>query len=304
MFLKKSTMKSITNYSDKINLIYEKIRNSNAILVGAGAGLSNAAGLTYSGMRFREYFGDFIEKYNLTDMYSAGFYSYDSLEEYWAYWSRHVYYNRYNQPKTSVYEKLLNLLEHKEYFILTTNVDHCFQLSGFDKDKLFYTQGDYGLWQCSVPCKQKTYDNKKQIFEMVKMQNNMKIPTALIPHCPECGAPMKMNLRCDSTFVQDEGWYRSYVHYDKFIKENKTATIMYLELGVGMNTPSIIKYPFWKYTKDNPKSTYVCINKDDAQCDTTIQNRAICINEDISKVISDLTFDNTKRPVGIRSVPS
>lgn len=250
--------------------------------------MSTSAGLTYSGERFLKYFSDFHEKYKINDMYSGGFFPYETLEEYWAWWSRHIYVNRYDQPNRKPYADLLELVKDKDYFVLTTNVDHQFQLAGFDKKRLFYTQGDYGLWQCSKPCHQKTYDNEKTVRKMFTEQKDMKIPSELIPYCPVCGAPMTMNLRSDNTFVQDEGWYTASSRYEDFIRRHKDLHILFLELGVGANTPVIIKYPFWQMTVKNPKSTYACINFGEAFCPEEIQNQSICINADIKKVLEDI----------------
>lgn len=237
MFLRTRTKQYTQNYSDNINRLKEKIETSGAILIGAGAGLSASAGLTYSGERFNKYFSDFKEKYGITDMYSGGFYPFDSLEEYWAWWSRHIFINRYDAPLGKPYKDLLALVRDKDYFVLTTNVDHQFQLAGFDRKRLFYTQGDYGLWQCSDACHDKTYDNENSVRKMVNEQKNMKIPTELIPKCPVCGAPMTMNLRCDDKFVQDEGWHRAAERYSEFVSSHKNLSILFLELGVGTNTP-------------------------------------------------------------------
>ena len=207
MFSKIWTKKSTESYSRQIEQLQTEFQQADAVLIGAGSGLSASAGFTYSGERFQTYFGDFAEKYGIRDMYSGGFYPYSSLEEYWAWWSRHIYYNRYVDIPKPTYQKLLEIVKDKDYFVLTTNVDHCFQKAGFDKKKLFYTQGDYGLWQCSDPCHEKTYDNKETVLQMLKEQSDMRIPSELVPHCPVCGKPMTMNLRCDNTFVQDEGWY-------------------------------------------------------------------------------------------------
>ncbi len=248
MFSRIWTMKSTGTYSDNINRLKEEIKTADAILIGAGAGLSTSAGFTYSGDRFEKNFADFHRKYGITDMYSGGFYPYGSLEEYWAWWSRHIYVNRYDVDPGKPYTALLELVKDKDYFILTTNVDHQFQKAGFDKKRLFYTQGDYGLWQCSKACHNKTYDNEAQVREMVAKQKDMKIPTELIPKCPVCGATMTMNLRCDDSFVQDEGWYAAAERYEDFIRRHDGLHILFLELGVGMNTPGIIKYPFWQMT--------------------------------------------------------
>ncbi|MDE7182077.1 MAG: Sir2 silent information regulator family NAD-dependent deacetylase [Clostridia bacterium] len=281
-------MKSMQDYSKKIERLKAALDSADAVVIGAGAGLSTSAGLTYSGERFFKYFADFNEKYKISDMYSGGFYPYETMEEYWAWWSRHVFYNRYVEPPKPVYDKLLKLVKDKEYFVITTNVDHCFQRAGFDKNRLFYTQGDYGLFQCSVPCHDKTYDNEEIIRRMVAEQKDMKIPSSLIPSCPVCGKPMTMNLRCDDKFVQDSGWYASCDRYDAFIKNHKSGRVLYLELGVGGNTPVIIKYPFWRYTSGNPKSTYACINLGEAVCPQQIEKKSICIDGDIGEVLSQI----------------
>ena len=279
------------NYSQQLKNLANHIKECEAIIIGAGSGLSSAAGLTYSGERFNKYFSDFINKYHLTDMYSAGFYPYESLEEYWAYWSRHIYYNRYIDAPKDTYQKLLQLVKDKDYFVLTTNVDHQFQKAGFDKKRLFYSQGDYGLWQCSKPCHQKTYDNKEIVEKMLLQQKDLKIPSSLIPYCPKCGAFMTMNLRCDQTFVQDEGWDQGQFRYNRFINKHRDLKIIYLELGVGQNTPVIIKYPFWNYTNSNKKATYVCINYGESFCPDEIKKQVILINGDIDQVINDLLLE-------------
>lgn len=288
MFLKTGTKKSTQNYSDNINRLKEKVETADAILIGAGAGVSISAGLTYSGERFDKYFSDFKAKYGITDMYSGGFYPFDTLEEYWAWWSRHIYVNRYDVQPGKPYKDLLELVKDKDYFVLTTNVDHQFQRAGFDKKRLFYTQGDYGLWQCPKPCHNKTYDNEEDVRKMITEQKNMKIPTELIPHCPKCSAPMTMNLRCDDTFVQDEAWYQAAERYDLFLKRHKDLNILFIELGVGLNTPVIIKYPFWRMTVGNKNAMYACINLGEAVCPEEIENQSICIDSDIGTVLEAL----------------
>ena len=281
-------------YSDKIRQLKKAIKEAECIFIGAGAGLSTAAGLTYSGERFDKYFSDFRDKYGITDMYSGGFYPFESKEEFWAWWSRHIYINRYTDIPNDTYDKLLELVKDKDYFVLTTNVDHCFQRSGFDKERLFYTQGDYGLFQCSEPCHQQTYDNKEIIRKMFETQQNMKIPAELIPKCPVCSKPMTMNLRSDDKFVQDEGWYIANARYEEFAAKALEKRTLYLELGVGYNTPVIIKYPFWQWTYQNKNATYACINKGEAETAKEIAPQSICIDGDIDKVINDLLNDKSK----------
>ena len=284
MFLRNLITTSTENYFKQIEKLKNEIETAEAIVIGAGAGMSVAAGFSYSGERFERYFADFHKKYGITDMYSGGFYPYHSLEEYWAWWSRHIYINRYEIGVGKPYTDLLNIIKDREYFVLTTNVDHQFQMAGFDKQRLFYTQGDYGLWQCSKACHDKTYDNEKTVRRMVKEQKDMKIPTDLIPKCPICGAPMTMNLRCDNSFVQDEGWYAAANRYENFIRRHKGVHVLFLELGVGMNTPVIIKYPFWKMTAENNRAFYACINYGEAIVPKEIEKQSICIHEKIEAV--------------------
>ena len=286
MFSKIQTMKSTENISDNIQKLKEKIRTADAVVIGAGAGLSTAAGFTYDGERFEKYFSDFRKKYGFEDMYSGGFYPYKTPEEHWAYWSRYIFVNRYQDAPKSVYEDLLKLVADKDYFVITTNVDHCFQKAGFDRKRLFYTQGDYGLFQCSEPCCQETCDNEAVVLEMLKQQKDMKIPTELLPVCLHCGKPLTMNLRSDDKFVEDEGWHRAAERYQSFLRTRENEKILFLELGVGYNTPIIIKYPFWQMAAKKPNATYACVNKGQAICPSEIRHKSICINDDISSVIN------------------
>ena len=273
---------------EKIRKLGKALEEAEAVIIGAGAGLSASAGFVYTGERFQAYFSDFEEKYGFHDMYSGGFYPYKALEEYWAYWSRYIYLNRYMDPPKPVYEDLLELIKDKDYFVLTTNVDHCFQKAGFEKERLFYTQGDYGLFQCSEPCCQETWDNEEIIGEMIRRQDHMTIPRDLVPHCPHCGKPLTMNLRADDTFVQDEGWYQASRRYSRFLTEHQDGKILFLELGVGYNTPVIIKYPFWQMTAKNPRAVYACVNYGDAAAPGEIAKQAICIDGDIGSVLKKL----------------
>lgn len=284
-----ATIKSTGSCWDNIQKTKMLLENADAVVIGAGAGLSASAGFIYSGKRFEDNFPDFIEKYGFKDMYSAGFYPYDTLEEYWAYWSRYIFINRYQNAPINVYDNLYTLVKDKDYFVLTTNVDHCFQKAGFDKNRLFYTQGDYGLWQCGKPCHDKTYDNETVVKKMVEEQENMRIPSGLIPHCPVCGAPMSMNLRADHTFVEDSGWHAAAQRYQDFIRCHRETKILYLELGVGGNTPGIIKYPFWQMTYNNPHAAYVCINLSEAYIPTEIRKQSVCIGSDIGDVLKSLS---------------
>jgi NAD-dependent SIR2 family protein deacetylase len=288
MFSKISTTKSTKPTLENLTKLKNEIQSADAIVIGAGAGLSTSAGFVYSGERFEKYFSDFSEKYGFKDMYSGGFYPYNTLEEHWAYWSRYIYLNRYKDAPKPVYNDLFELVKDKDYFVITTNVDHCFQKVGFDKKRLFYTQGDYGLFQCSEPCCNETFDNEKLVRQMVEQQKDMRVPTELLPTCPHCGKPMTMNLRSDDKFVEDEGWHQAAERYSNFLRVRENQHILFLELGVGYNTPVIIKYPFWKMTAKNPKAVYSCINYGEAFCPTEIEQQAICINGDIGEVINNL----------------
>lgn len=305
MFLKKKMKESTGDYSDKITELKEKISEADAVVIGAGSGLSTSAGFVYSGERFKQYFSDFEEKYDFHDMYSGGFYPYETLEEYWAYWSRYIYINRYMDAPKPVYDRLLELVKDKDYFVITTNVDHCFQKAGFEKKRLFYTQGDYGLFQCSEPCCQETYDNEEAVRKMVLAQGceiaadgslivSQKkkllgtIPSELIPVCPHCGRPLTMNLRADATFVEDEGWHRAAERYENFLRTRKNTKILFLELGVGYNTPGIIKYPFWQMTARNPQAMYACLNYDEAFAPDEIRKQSVCISGDIGEILFQL----------------
>ena len=253
MYSRISITNSTGSYWDNIERLKKALYNADAVVIGAGAGLSTSAGFTYSGERFEKYFADFAKRFGIRDMYSGGFYPFPDKETFWAWWSCHIWVNRYLPIPKSVYDALLELVKDKDYFVLTTNVDHCFQKAGFDKKRLFYTQGDYGLFQCSKPCHQQTYDNEEQVRRMIEAQGfvigednsltvpegvtlKMSIPTELIPRCPVCGEQMTVNLRSDHTFVEDEGWHQAAERYDNFVR-TRGGKVLFLELGVGYNTP-------------------------------------------------------------------
>lgn len=302
-----SGFENISN--EEITKFHEILDSAECVVVGAGAGLSASAGFSYSGGRFRKYFSDFEAKYHFHDMYSGGFADFPSLEENWAYWSRFIYINRYLDAPLPVYEKLLELVRAKDYFVITTNVDHCFQKAGFDKKRLFYTQGDYGLFQCCVPCHKKTYDNEEIVKKMLISQGfgfkdsenrkdgeiifqenplKMEIPSELVPHCPVCGKPMSMNLRCDGTFVEDDGWHEAARRYQDFLEKHKNARTLFLELGVGGNTPGIIKYPFWNLTYKNKNAFYASLNMEKEEIPIELKARSVLIKGDIFRTIGNL----------------
>ena len=285
MFSRIWTKPSTKSCSEQLERLQTALQDCDAVVIGAGAGLSTSAGFVYTGERFEKYFSDFAQKYGIRDMYSGGFYPFATPEEHWAYWSRYIFINRYQDAPRPVYDDLLKLVQDKDYFVITTNVDHCFQKVGFDKKRLFYTQGDYGLFQCSEPCCQETFDNETVIREMMERQEDMKIPTELLPTCPHCGKPLTMNLRSDDKFVEDEGWHSAAERYENFLRTRAGGKILFLELGVGYNTPVIIKYPFWQMTAKNPNATYVCINQGQAVCPQEIERQTICIDADIDTIL-------------------
>ena len=289
MFSRIWTKPSMKSYSESMERLKAALQDCDAVVIGAGSGLSTAAGFTYNGERFEKYFSDFAAKYGIKDMYSGGFYPFPTQEEFWAYWSRYIYSNRYTDAPKPVYENLLQLVQDKDYFVITTNVDHCFQKAGFDKKRLFYTQGDYGLFQCSEPCCQETFDNESTIRQMIEQQKDMKVPTELLPVCPHCGKPLTMNLRSDDKFVEDEGWHKAAERYENFLRTRAGGKILFLELGVGYNTPIIIKYPFWQMTAKNPNAIYACINQGQAACPQEIERQSVCINADIGQVLQSLS---------------
>ena len=291
--------------NEQMQRLMRELQSSERILIGAGAGLSAAAGFTYSGERFERYFFDFAKKYGIRDIYSGGFYPFPDAGTRWAWWARHIYYNRYIDPPKPVYEDLLALVKDKDHFVITTNVDHQFQRAGFDKTRLFYTQGDYGLFQSTDPQNKKTYDNEEWVMEamaaqgFVKDDNGvfqvpeggdiaMRIPAELIPHCPDDGCEVTMNLRSDDTFAEDEGWHRASAAYSEFLKRTGEGRVLFLELGVGVNTPVIIKYPFWQMVWENETSVYACVNFGEAFCPEGIAERSICIDGDIYEVLKYL----------------
>lgn len=297
--------RGIGTRQENLELLRQEIQTADAIVIGAGAGLSTAAGFIYTGARFGKWFPDFIRTYGIRDMYSGGFYPYPTKEIFWAYWARYIYINRYLDPPKPVYEDLLSLVRDKDYFVITTNVDHCFQKAGFDKDRLFYTQGDYGLFQSTDPANKKTYENETWVFQAMEAQGfvrtadgtfempengqvRMEIPKTLIPKCLDNGAPMTMNLRSDESFFEDEGWHKASAAYLEFLQKHETQHILFLEIGVGSNTPVIIKYPFWQMTHDSPNAVYACLNFDEAFCPKQIEARSIVIGGDSAAVIQEL----------------
>ncbi len=282
------TTTSTGDFSECVDRIADAISGADAVLVGAGAGLSTAAGFSYAGKRFDDNFADFRDAYGITDMYSGGFYPFPDQESLWAWWSRSILLNRYDCPVGKPYLDLLHLLRGREYFVLTTNVDHQFQRAGIDRDRLFYMQGDYGLLQCSRPCHQATYDNEELVRQMAERQNDLRVPSELVPRCPRCGAPMAPNLRCDDTFVEDANWHAAARRYDEFLNRHRRDRIVLLEVGVGGNTPAIIKYPFWRMASENRNATYVQLNKGEVLVPSQLERQSVILDCDAAEALSAL----------------
>lgn len=294
MFSRTETMKSTSACCDNIARLKQELDTADAVVIGAGSGLSTSAGFTYTGERFQKYFGDFIAKYGFRDMYSGGFYPFDSLEEHWAYWSRYIYINRYLDAPKPVYQELLKLVQGKDYFVLTTNVDHQFQKAGFSEERIFATQGDYGRIQCMKGCHPRTYDAVSMFAQMVQAEKDCKIPSYMVPKCPVCGGPMAMNLRCDQYFVEDEQWNEAAENYGKYLKQLKKGKAVLMELGVGFNTPSIIRFPFEKMVREHKNTELIRLNRDEAVIPESFGERGIGINRDLCDSLRDITIEIKK----------
>ena len=281
-----------------------ELRGCDTLVIGAGAGLSSSAGLLYSGERFYRYFFDFAEKYGIRDMYSGGFYPFPDAETKWAWWARHIYFNRFVDPPRDVYARLLSLVRDKDYFVITTNVDNQFQRAGFDKKRLFYTQGDYGLFQRENGNAGETIDNEPWVMAAMEAQGfvrdghgefrvpdgggiKMRIPHELIPAFPDGGA-VAMNLRSDDSFAEGEGWHAASAAYSDFLRRHEGTRTLFLELGVGDNTPVIIKYPFWSMTDSEERAKYACVSRRDTWAPRQIADKAICVAGDIGDVLGEL----------------
>lgn len=278
-------------YEDQIDRAAKNIRNTDCVIIGAGAGASTAAGIQYGGKRFTDNFAEFIKKYGeyyMTDMYAAGFYPYPSEEAKWGYWSKHALMNRFDPPALPLYTELYDIVKNKEYFVLTTNVDHQFYKAGFDEKRIFATQGDYGKIQCQKACHSKTYDAKDLFRKMDKARRDCLIPSELVPKCPVCGGNMAMNLRCDNYFVEDEAWHEAADRYAGFLEQHKDKKVVLLELGVGFNTPIIIRFPFEKMVRENSSYSLIRLNMDEAVVPESFGERAIGIGGDMAKAITDI----------------
>ncbi len=274
-------------YKLRINKMKQLLKEADCILIGAGSGLSTAAGLKYSGENFQKNYKEFMQKYHFEDLYSASFYEFKTQEEKWAFFSKMILLNRYNKPLT-LYKELYDIVKDKNYFVITTNVDGQFEISGFDKEKIFAVQGDYKYLQCENACHNKLYDNSEIVKKWTANMKECKIPSEIVMKCPVCGGNMDMNLRKDDKFVQDENWYKQLKAYKDFLKEMKNKNVVLLEIGVGFNTPGIIRFPFEKMTMENSKTRLIRINKDYLKCFLDIEDKTITFNEEVKQILDDL----------------
>lgn len=276
----------LQSLTDRVTAIRAVLEKADAVIIGAGAGLSDAAGIRYSGSRFTENFKEFIDRYGMTDMYTAGFYPFRTEEEKWAYWSRHIRMNRFDAPAGEVYKQLLELVSDKPYFVITTNVDAQFHKAGFDPKRIWAVQGDYGKLQCAFGCHDKLYDAQELITDMTERQSDCRIPSELVPRCPVCGGRMEINIRKDMYFVQDQNWYDERIRYEDFLNTVKGSNIVFLELGVGYNTPTIIRWPFEKMALKLPNATLIRINRRRADIPKQLAERGISLCEDIQTALN------------------
>lgn len=279
------------SYMEQTAHAAKMIEQADAILIGAGAGLSTAAGLSYGGKRFTDNFAEFIEKYGrmyMRDMYSAGFYPFPTQEAKWGYWSKHAFMNRVEPEGLEVYQKVYQLVKDKPHFVLTTNVDHQFWKAGFADEVIFATQGDYGLIQCEKACHNKTYDAIELFKQMNQAGKDCMIPAYMVPKCPVCGGNMTMNLRCDQYFVEDEHWHQAAYRFETFLQEYENKKIVLLELGVGFNTPTIIRFPFEKMMREYENYMLIRLNLEEAEIPECFGKRAVGINRDIAESIIDI----------------
>ena len=225
-----------------------------------------------------------LQKYGFTDLYSSSFYDFETEEEKWAYFAKHIYFACTGMEGTKLYKNIYEAIKDKEYFVITTNVDDQFYKSGFDKNKIFRVQGSYRYIQCSKACHDKLYDDTEMVKDMIKATDKeLKIPSSLVPICPVCFEYMEPNLRKDEYFVEDENWHKQSMAYRDFLERNKDKKLLLLEFGVGFNTPGIIRYPFEKLTKVHEKWKLVRFNKE-LKCFADLKDRFVGITQDLNSI--------------------
>lgn len=284
MYLLERIKNTMTNYSK----IKDIINNADAIIIGAGSGLSTSAGINYSKKGFKEKFPELTKKYGMTDMYTSSFYDFKTEEEKWSYWAKHIDY-LYNIKATKTYKDLFSIVKNKNYFVITTNVDGQFLKAGFDKDKVFEVQGSLSKIQCAKACHNKLYDDLNLVNKMLKEDKNCKIPSNLVPTCPVCHGKMEVNLRKDEYFIEDDYWHAHSNNYATFVHENKDKNLVLLELGVGFNTPSIIRFPFEQMTQEFKQATLIRINDKHINTAFDLKDKAIFIKDDCNHFLNKIT---------------
>lgn len=280
---------------DALERVSAALAKTPAVLIGGGAGLSAAAGIDYSGDAFRRAFADYIARYGFSDLYSSGFYPFPTEAERWAYWARHVDYAAVKPPAMPLYVRLLELVRGKEYFVITTNVDAQFEKAGFAPERLFAVQGDYREMQCANACHRKVYSNLDAVQRILETTQDLTIPAGSVPRCPVCGGRMEMHLRIDEHFIEDEKWHRAARRYEEFLAGHAKGETVLLELGVGFNTPTIIRYPFEELAFFNRGALLVRLNRENIPLRLPIQSRTVTITEPMQAVVAQLLAAQQKK---------
>ena len=278
-------MTSTASYSERIDHLRQAIQEADRIIIGAGSGLSTAAGLDYAGEDFRREFAPWIERYGITDLYSSSFYSFESREVYWACWAKHIWFCRYRTGALPLYKQLCGLFP--EAFVVTTNVDAQFELAGFAKESIFATQGDYGRFQPANGEPKQTWSNRRWVEQVLPLIDDCRIPTLMIP-LTEDGRPAAMNLRVDDTFVEDEQWHRQAKRYTDFVQEASQSNLLLLEFGIGYNTPGIIRLPFEQMAQRFPNTTLVRFNRDNPEPYLQDLPHFLSFTKDINEILNQL----------------
>lgn len=278
-------MTSTASYSERISFLRHAVQEADHIIIGAGSGLTTAAGIDYAGDDFRREFAPWIERYGFTDLYTSSFYPFETPEEYWAYWAKHIWFSRYRTGTTELYKTLLH--RFPEAFIVTTNVDAQFELAGFPAERIFATQGDYCWFQPASGSPKTLVDNREWVFRVLPHIHECRIPTEMIPSMPD-GSPASLNLRVDDTFVEDFHWHLQARRYTDFVHRASQDNLLLLEFGIGYNTPGIIRLPFEQMAQRFPHTTLIRFNRDNPEPYIEDMPRFTAFTEDIATVINQL----------------
>lgn len=278
-------MTSTASYSERISFLRQAVQEADHIIIGAGSGLTTAAGIDYAGDDFRREFAPWIERYGFTDLYTSSFHPFETPEEYWAYWAKHIWFSRYRTGATELYKTLLH--RFPEAFIVTTNVDAQFELAGFPTERIFATQGDYRWFQPASGSPKTLVDNREWVFSVLPLIHDCRIPTEMIPSMPD-GSPASLNLRVDDTFVEDFHWHQQAHRYTDFVHRATQNNLLLLEFGIGYNTPGIIRLPFEQMAQRFPHTTLIRFNRDNPEPYIEDMLSFTAFTEDIATVINQL----------------